>query len=133
MLVVVMIFVAATAVYASHLTTDEFQRYLEYNDTTHQQQVNQVLVDLLQSYFAEHRTWDAIQPLVNQLGDVTSSRIILVQQDGQIVADTNKEMVGQWIPMSRIKKNAYLLVDNHRVGAVLVYGSPWITPSPEPS
>src|SRR5262249_10883022 len=48
------------------------------------------------------------------------------------IADSHKEMVGKSIPFSRIKQEAYLLVDNTLVGAVLVYGSPWITPAPEP-
>lgn len=133
MLVVVIVFVVTTAFFASQMTMDEFQHYLEYNDAAHQQRVNEVLVGLLQGYYVEHHSWDGIQTLLDQLGDVTSTRIILVEQDGQIIADTGKQSLGKILPLSRINKDAYLVVNNARVGAVLVYGSPWIIPAPEPS
>lgn len=131
MLLVVMVFVATTAFFASRMTVTEFQHYLEYDDTAHQQRVNEVLVGLLQTYYTEHRRWDGVQTLLEQLGEVTSTRIILADQYGLIVADSRKEALGRILPLSRINKNAYLLVENTLAGAVVVYGSPWIKPGAE--
>jgi signal transduction histidine kinase len=58
---------------------------------------------LLAQYYARNGSWSGVQPLVEQIGQVTGERVVLADEEGRIVADSAGELVGQtarhdWAP-----------------------------------
>jgi signal transduction histidine kinase len=57
--------------------------------------VERMVIDRIQfqitEYYLENNTWDGVQPLVSQIGDQFSHRIILADADGKIIADSSLE------------------------------------------
>ena len=58
MVIVVGVAIGTLAYSTSRATVDEFQRYLENEDTAHQERVNAMLVDVLTIYYRERHSWE---------------------------------------------------------------------------
>jgi len=102
-ILVVIVAVGVTALFASRSTASEFYGYLEHGSLMQQRR----FVMLLTNAYAQAQTWDDVQPLVEQLGQFTGERAVLADANGKIVGDSGRDLVGKtvnanWSPSSRI-------------------------------
>ena len=88
---VVIMAVSVTALFASGTTAGEFHRYVLRNN----RRLMQHFSLLLASTYGQEQTWAGIQPLVEHLGWVSGNRVILADAAGRVVADSERELVGQ--------------------------------------
>jgi len=110
---VVLVAVSVTALFASRSTASEFNSYLAHGNARQQHR----FVMMLTSAYGQAQTWDGVQPLVEQLGQFTGERAILADANGKIVGDSDHDLVGKtvngnWSPSSR------LVIGGVQVGAL---------------
>ena len=120
---VVIVAVSVTALFASRSTASEFTSYLEHGSARQQHR----FVMMLTNAYAQAQTWDGVQPLVEQLGQFTGERAVLADANGKIVGDSGRDLVGKavnanWSPSGRI------VVAGTQVGAL--YFNSAAKPSP---
>jgi len=122
-ILVVIVAVSVTALFASRSTASEFYGYLEHGSLMQQRR----FVMMLTNAYVQAQTWDGVQPLVEQLGQFTGERAVLADANGKIVGDSGRDLVGKtvnanWSPSSRI------VVAGAQVGAL--YFNPAAKQSP---
>jgi signal transduction histidine kinase len=93
MVIVMMVAVATVALFASRTTTAEFQRYVEHGGMLRHRRFEVMLA----MYYDRNRSWDGVQPLVEQMGRISGERIVLADGEGQVVADSSRKLVGQTV------------------------------------
>ncbi|MBC7263352.1 MAG: HAMP domain-containing protein [Chloroflexi bacterium] len=118
MSLVVMVAVGTVALSASRATTSEFQRYIEYGGMMRHQRFENVLA----MYYRASQNWDGVQPLVEQMGQITGERIILADGMGKILADSDRKLVGQVV--SQDWPGPVALITSRGVPVGLVYIGP---------
>jgi signal transduction histidine kinase len=57
--------------------------------------------NLLLRYYAQSGSWVGVQTLVERMGQISGERIILADQQGQVVADSKGELMGQPVASDR--------------------------------
>lgn len=110
----VVLAVGTVAIFASYTTTSKFQRYLRHGQN--------VLEDRLALGLAVHythaRDWAEVQPLVEQIGRMTGGRVILTDEDGMVVGDSNEELLGRSLEQSSAKQGYPIKVRSRVVGTL---------------
>ena len=95
-LLVVLILVVGAAVggmafFNTLATTRMFTRYEEDRGMMRHQRLER----LLTQHYTQNESWSGVQPVVERMGQITGERVILTNEEGQIVADSAGELVGQ--------------------------------------
>jgi signal transduction histidine kinase len=83
--------VGGMAFFNTLATTRMFTRYEEDRRMTRHQRFE----GLLAQHYAQNESWSGVQPVAERLGQITGERVILADEEGQIVADSAGELVGQ--------------------------------------
>jgi signal transduction histidine kinase len=83
--------VAAVALFASRATSTEFRRYVDPGGGLRHRR----LAALLAVYYHHAGRWEGVQPLLEQVGQLSGERIVLADETGLIVADSSARLVGQ--------------------------------------
>jgi signal transduction histidine kinase len=91
LIIVIAVAVGVVSFLASRATTGEFQRYVERGGMVRHERFEVFLA----GYYTQNRSWSGVQPLVEQMGQITGERIVLANGEGQIVADSAYKLVGQ--------------------------------------
>jgi len=91
MVLVMMVAVSTVALFASRTTTTAFQRYMEHGGMLRHRRFEAMLV----MYYDRNQSWDGVQPLIEQMGQISGERIILADGEGEIVADSNRRLIGK--------------------------------------
>jgi len=116
LILVIVVAVGAVAFLASRATIGEFQRYVERGGMIRHQRFEVFLA----GYYMQNRNWSGIQPLVEQMGQITGERIVLTDGEGQVVADSAEKLVGQTVARDWTEPVASILDRGVPVGAVYV-------------
>jgi len=116
LILVVMVAVGTVAFLASRATTGEFRRYVERGWMMRHRRLEMFLA----GYYSRSRSWFGVQPLVEQIGQITGERIVLADGEGQIVADSEKGLVGQPVPQDWAEPTALIVHRGAPVGAIYV-------------
>jgi len=111
---VVLLAVTVTAFVASRRTTGEFQRYVQHRDPV----TDRRLAFFLAWTYTEHHGWDGIQPVVEQIGQISGQRVVIADETGKIVADTDRKQIGKSIDTKWPPPSAALMADGTLVGAL---------------
>jgi len=90
LILVVVAAVGGMAFFNTLATTRMFTRYEEDRRMTRHQRFE----GLLTQHYAQNESWSGVQPVVERLGQITGERVILADEEGQIVADSAGELVG---------------------------------------
>ena len=114
LIVVIVVAVGIVAFFASRATTGEFQRYVERGGMMRYQRFEMFLA----GYFTQNQSWSGVQPLVEQMGQITGERIVLADDGGQIVADSANKLLGQKVGQSWAEPVALIVQRGVPVGAV---------------
>lgn len=91
MIIVLTVAVGVVAVLASSLTTREFYHYVAYDDASRVER----FVDVLSTYYTQTRGWDNVQPLIEQMSEISGARVALVDKDGMVIAASNDDLLGE--------------------------------------
>ena len=125
LILVIVVAVGVVAFLASRATTGEFQRYVERGGTMRHQRFEMFLV----GYYTQNRSWSGVQPLVEQIGQITGERVVLADEGGQIVADSANKLVGQTAGQDWAEPVGFVVHRGVPVGAV--YANP-LGPADDP-
>lgn len=121
---VVIVAVSVTALFASGTTTREFHRYILRSNTGQAQHFSLLLAHA----YSQAHTWTGIQPLVEELGQVSGNRVVLADTGGGVVADSDRELVGQAVEADWPAPSSSVVVAGRPLGAL--YLNPLAEPSP---
>jgi methyl-accepting chemotaxis protein len=108
----VLVAVSVTAIFASRTTAGEFNRYKLHGNTMQAQRFSM----LLTRAYRQVQSWEGIQPLVEQLGQVSDNRVVLADAAGRIVADSDLELAGQAVGSDWPEPSGSVIVAGRPVG-----------------
>ncbi|HEY53792.1 MAG TPA: HAMP domain-containing protein [Caldilineae bacterium] len=83
LLAVVAVAVGTVALYGSSATSKEFQRYVSNESSRRAQAVAELLI-----YYRQTRSWRDVQPLLEQMAQISGDWIVLADEKGRIIADS---------------------------------------------
>ena len=89
--IVIMVAVGAVYFFVSRMTGGEINRYGERSE---QMRFSRVGYELAR-YYNEHGSWEGVQPLITQWGNLYGQRIILTDTSGVVIADSRGELLGK--------------------------------------
>lgn len=116
LIIVIVVAVGVVAFLASRATTGEFQRYVERGGMMRHQRFEVFLV----GYYTRNRSWSGVQPWVEQIGQITGERTILVDREGRIVADSANKLIGQTVGQDWAEPVGFVVDRGVAVGIVYV-------------
>jgi len=87
-LLVIVVAVGAAALFVSRTTSNEVE---QYETQTHNVRVGRVQA-LLTRYYIEQQDWTGVEPVVDQIARLYSERVVVVDQEGLVVADSHGMM-----------------------------------------
>lgn len=120
---VILVAVGAVYFFVSRTTGDEIHRYGLQGE---QVRFGRAIYELSR-YYREYGDWQGIQPYIEQWGSLYGRRIILTDGSGQVVADSQGELMGQsYMPETPGRR---LLLSWESNTTALLYISP--EPAPE--
>jgi signal transduction histidine kinase len=91
LILVVVAAVGGMAFFNTLATTRMFTRYEADRRMTRHQRFE----GFLTQHYAQNENWSDVQPVVEWLGQITGERVILANEEGQIVADSAGDLIGQ--------------------------------------
>jgi len=83
MIIVAMVALGTVALFAHQTTTNEFQRYVERGGDIRRGRFESMLV----MYYDQNKSWDGVQPLVEQISQISGDRVILTDREKRVLAD----------------------------------------------
>jgi signal transduction histidine kinase len=84
-LLVIVVAVGAAALFVSRTASNEVDRY---ETQTHNVRMGRVQA-LLARYYIEQHDWAGVEPVVDQIARLYSERVVVVDQEGLVVADSH--------------------------------------------
>jgi signal transduction histidine kinase len=128
LIAVVVVVVGTVAVLASRTTVREFQRYVERGSVLRDRR----LQGLLAVHYEQNGSWDGVQPLVEQMAKTSGERIVLTDEDGIAIADSERKLIGQSVSQGSVGPGVMVTWNGVPVGFLYVQGTPGLPPdSPE--
>jgi signal transduction histidine kinase len=113
---VVIMAVTLTALLASQTTGTELQQYMERGDIQRYRR----FAGYLGAVYRETGGWGNVQPVLEQMSQVTGERLAIADSSGKIVGDSGYELVGKSIPLNRIQPVGRIYVEGVHVGNLLI-------------
>lgn len=114
LILVIVVAVGVVAFLASRATTGEFRRYVERGGMMRHQRFEMFLA----GYYTRNQSWAGVQPLVEQMGQITGERIVLVDAERRIVADSANKLIGQTVGPGWVDPVALIVQRGMPVGAI---------------
>jgi len=96
-MLVVMVAVGTVALLVSQATADNL---LVYTQTIDQQELDQHIISTLLTAYHHHQSQQALQELTDQLAHSSHQRIILYDHQRRVIADSDRQLIGQVLPES---------------------------------
>src|SRR5215469_16174261 len=96
-MLVVMVAVGTVALLVSQATADNL---LVYTQTIDQQERDQHIISTLLTAYHQHQSQQALQELTDQLAHSSHQRIILYDHQRRVIADSDRQLIGQVLPES---------------------------------
>jgi signal transduction histidine kinase len=90
-ILIIIITIGTTSFFVARNVWGEIQRYEELNNSVRMSRV----ISLISRYYFLNGSWDGIQALVEQLGEMEEKRIILTDPMSITIADSEKDLVGK--------------------------------------
>ena len=125
LILVIAVAVGVVSFLASRVTIGEFQRYVERGGMMRHERFEVYLA----GHYARNRGWSGVQPLVEQIGQITGERIVLADGEGRIIADSANKLIGQTVIQGWDEPVALIANRGAPVGAV--YADP-LGPADDP-
>ena len=91
LILVVVAAVGGMALISVRVTTKEFQRYENHQGMMRDSRFAGVLA----WHYAQNAGWSGVQPEVEHIREITGERLVLADESGHIIADSDGELVGR--------------------------------------
>jgi signal transduction histidine kinase len=115
-MLVVMIALGAFAVFASQITRDRFQHYLDNEQTN-----DQGLISQIQAMDYQPQDAQQLQALIEQSATQSKVRTLVINQNQLIVADSARKLVSQTLTIS-----LFLTLESTNAGKSSLHGAPFL-------
>lgn len=129
LLLVVTVALGTIAVYASQVTTSEFERtvtgILRYRDPRLDTKIHNIQKYIIQNR-GEMDIWGKLQGLLEQMEASSQIRFVMTDLDGMIYADSSRKIIGAELNTSLSKPFAAFLIDGQ---PILAYFEPLDAPN----
>jgi len=122
-LLIVLVTVSVMAVFASQRTAGEFRSYVEHGDRTRQRRFEFALTRA----YGQTRTWQNIQPVIEEWEQVSGERVVVADLYGKIVGDSGNEWVGKNVSANWGEPSGKVILGSAEVGTFYINPS---TPTP---
>jgi signal transduction histidine kinase len=115
-ILVVLIAVGVTALVVGRGTTGEFRRYVARGG---EERYGRFAAHLTMMYGMPH-DWDALQPEVERLSQLSGQPVVVANDEGTIVSDSDKKLIGKPVAARWPRPSAVLVIDRRPVGMLFV-------------
>jgi len=116
MIIVAIVALGTVALFARQTTTNEFQRYVQRGWDMRRGRFQDALV----MYYNRNRTWDGVQPVVEQISQISGDRIILTDGEKRVLADSDRKLVGQTVGQGWAPPAGFVVFLGTPVGVVYI-------------
>jgi len=116
MIIVAIVALGTVAIFARQTTTNEFQRYVQRGWDMRRGRFEDALV----MYYDQNKSWDGVQPVVEQISQISGDRIILTDRDKRVLADSDRKLVGQAVGQDWAPPAGFVVSRGTPVGVVYV-------------
>ena len=116
LILVVLVALGVVALFASRGTTTQLRRYERHGGLLRQRRFE----TFLGGYYTRNGSWDGVQPLVEQMAQLSGERVVLVDATGRVVADSDQSLVGQEAGQDWAGPSAGISYGGTPVGAVYI-------------
>ena len=116
MIIVAMVALGPVALFARLTTTNEFQRYVERGGDIRRGRFEALLV----MYYDQDKSWEGVQPLVEQISQISGDRIILADSEKRVLADSDRKLVGQAVGQDWAPPAGFVIFLGTPVGVVYI-------------
>ena len=90
-ILVIVVTIGASSFFFARSVWGELRKYEEQNTAIRNARIEYVI----SRYFTNNRTWDGVQEVVEQLGTMEEKRIVLTDAADNVIADSQKELLGK--------------------------------------
>ena len=103
---VIAVALGMAAFFASRAASTELERFQDRTEAQRSERLNTMLT----KQYAESRSWNRVQVMLEQVGEIYSQRVIVVSRSGLVVADSRSSLVGRFIsgPVASDRKLAVI-------------------------
>jgi signal transduction histidine kinase len=108
------------SLFASRSTSTEFHGFMQGRAEMGYRRFQMVLG----SYYAQHQVWDGVQPVLTQMADVTGDHLLLADNRGTVVADSEGRLTGR--PAGKWQPTVAITYQGSQVGTVYLNPGPSI-------
>jgi len=116
LILVVIVAVGGIALVSTQITTRSVQGYEDRRGIMRDRRFE----GFLTMYYTQYRNWSGVQPELERMTQITGERVILTDQQGRIVADSEGELIGQAVRQDWGPPAALIVHNGIPVGAVYV-------------
>ena len=99
---VIAVALGMAAFFTSRAASNEMERFQEQRDTERSER----LKAMLSNQYAQSKDWRRVQLVLEQVGQIYSERVVVINRGGQVVADSRRTVVGRFmgspVPSERI-------------------------------
>ena len=120
---VIAVAVGMAALLASRASSAELERFQDRTQTERSERLNSMLA----RKYAQSEGWGGVQVMLEQVGELYSERVIVVNRNGRVVADSRRTIVGRFMA-GPVKSDRALVV----AGPGGTLGTLLINPEPLP-
>jgi two-component system OmpR family sensor kinase len=111
--------VGLTAYLTHHRTTREFSDFMSESRASYLEQTEQTL----KGFYTENDSWSGVQSMLESLPTFVHDRLILADNSGTIIGDTNAEWLGETVQSMRLTKPTSIIVSGQEVGKLYLLSS----------
>ena len=120
-LLVIAVTLGMAALFVSRAATSELERFQDRTETSRSERLKNVLA----RQYAESERWQAAQGMLEQIGEIYSQRVVVVNHRGQVVGDSRRTLMGRVIvPSVRSEIRLPVVGPGGNVGTILVNPDP---------
>ncbi len=114
---VIAVALGMAAFFTSRAASNEMERFQEERATERSER----LKAMLSRQYAQSRDWRRVQVVLEQVGQIYSERVVVINRGGQVVADSRRSVVGRFMG-SPVRSERILTVagPGGEVGTILV-------------
>ena len=116
MIIVAIVALGTVALFARQTTTSEFTRYVQRGWDMRRGRFEDALV----RYYNQNKSWDGVQPVVEQISQISGDRIVLTDREKRVLADSDRKLVGQTVGQSWAPPAGFVTFLGTPVGVVYI-------------
>lgn len=123
---VVIMAVGTVGLFTSRTTTYQFQEYVGQRDML----LTQVVTDTMLTYYNEGPGLKDLQSTTKQLTQIIDRRIIVIEAQGKVLADSDEQLIGQMLDQSSPVNGLVVVLGGRGANHLVTSGQPVGAPVP---